>query len=95
MHDRTHPARLVFLCGPYGLGNAWRAMKNAYKSQMAWFRYGWIIFSRYGDKRLAVKKEKDCLILEGYCHSFHPGTGLGSWPTASKSPTIPVKDPSI
>lgn len=42
MRDRAHPARLLFLCRPYGLGNAWRAMKDAHKSQMAWFRYGWV-----------------------------------------------------
>ena len=30
-----------------GLGTAWRAMTTAHKSQMVWFRYGWIALSRY------------------------------------------------
>ncbi|CAK7242636.1 MAG: N-acetylglucosaminyl-phosphatidylinositol de-N-acetylase [Sporothrix thermara] len=50
---KEHPAALVFLAdlNPSatggGLGTAWRAMTMAHKSQMVWFRYGWIALSRY------------------------------------------------
>ncbi len=50
---REHPAALVFLAdlnptaAGGGLGTAWRAMTTAHQSQMVWFRYGWIILSRY------------------------------------------------
>ncbi|KAK4242987.1 putative deacetylase LmbE-like domain-containing protein [Corynascus novoguineensis] len=49
MRDRAHPGGLVFLCGlgAGGVSTAWRAMVDAHKSQMVWFRYGWITFSRY------------------------------------------------
>jgi len=48
--NTEHPRGLVFL---NGLGNhgsfttAWKAMTTAHKSQMVWFRYGWITLSRY------------------------------------------------
>jgi N-acetylglucosaminylphosphatidylinositol deacetylase len=48
--DKKHPAGLVFanqLVGAGGLSTAWTAMTTAHKSQMVWFRYGWITFSRY------------------------------------------------
>lgn len=47
--DKKHPAALVFLSGlgNGGVATAWKAMTTAHKSQMVWFRYGWITFSRY------------------------------------------------
>ncbi|EHA52719.1 hypothetical protein MCOR27_002524 [Pyricularia oryzae] len=33
--------------GGASYGTAWRAMTEAHKSQMVWFRYGWITLSRY------------------------------------------------
>lgn len=49
MKNKEHPAGLVFLngFGAGGMGTAWRAMTEAHKSQMVWFRYGWITLSRY------------------------------------------------
>ncbi|KAJ2902627.1 N-acetylglucosaminyl-phosphatidylinositol de-N-acetylase [Zalerion maritima] len=46
---REFPERLVLASGlgPGGWGKAWKAMTEAHKSQMLWFRYGWIILSRY------------------------------------------------
>ena len=44
------PASLVFmnqLAGDAALPAAWGAMTTAHKSQMVWFRYLWISFSRY------------------------------------------------
>lgn len=48
--DKAHPGALVFLSplvGDGGLPTAWSAMTAAHKSQMVWFRYLWITFSRY------------------------------------------------
>lgn len=50
--DKAHPGALVFLTdlqpgSSGGLTTAWRAMTTAHKSQMVWFRYGWITLSRY------------------------------------------------
>ncbi|KAK4119605.1 LmbE-like protein [Parathielavia appendiculata] len=48
--DKQHPGGLVFLSGLAGQGSimtAWKAMVSAHKSQMVWFRYGWISLSRY------------------------------------------------
>lgn len=48
--DKKHPGGLVFLNGLAGHGGittAWKAMVTAHKSQMVWFRYGWISLSRY------------------------------------------------
>lgn len=48
--DEARPGGLVFfnsLVGSKALGTAWQAMTEAHKSQMVWFRYGWITFSRY------------------------------------------------
>jgi N-acetylglucosaminylphosphatidylinositol deacetylase len=48
--DKAHPGGLVFmnqLVGEGGLMTAWSAMTQAHKSQMVWFRYLWIGFSRY------------------------------------------------
>lgn len=48
--DKDHPPALVFmnqLAGDGGLGTAWGAMTGAHKSQMVWFRYFWIVLSRY------------------------------------------------
>lgn len=50
MKDKEHPSGLVFLNGLAGSGSvttAWDAMIKAHKSQMVWFRYGWIGLSRY------------------------------------------------
>jgi N-acetylglucosaminylphosphatidylinositol deacetylase len=45
------PAALVFMSALYGgeanLATAWHAMTTAHVSQMVWFRYLWIGFSRY------------------------------------------------
>lgn len=46
------PEALVFLSELFGSsgatrGVAWRAMTEAHQSQMRWFRYGWIVLSRY------------------------------------------------
>lgn len=48
--EASHPSALVFfnqLGFGRGLATAWSAMTTAHKSQMVWFRYGWIAFSRY------------------------------------------------
>ena len=49
MKDKKHPKGLVFLngAGQKGITTAWKAMVTAHKSQMVWFRYGWITLSRY------------------------------------------------
>ncbi|KAK4650910.1 N-acetylglucosaminyl-phosphatidylinositol de-N-acetylase [Podospora pseudocomata] len=62
--DKKHPGGLVFLNGLAGHGSfttAWKAMTTAHKSQMVWFRYGWITLSRYmyiNDLRLEKIKRK-------------------------------------
>ncbi|KAL2261527.1 hypothetical protein VTK26DRAFT_3993 [Humicola hyalothermophila] len=48
--NKERPGGLVFLNGLAGHGGittAWKAMISAHKSQMVWFRYGWISLSRY------------------------------------------------
>ncbi|KAF5017587.1 hypothetical protein F66182_10463 [Fusarium sp. NRRL 66182] len=48
--DKPNPDGLVFmnqLVGDHAYSTAWRAMTQAHKSQMVWFRYGWITLSRY------------------------------------------------
>lgn len=48
--NMAHPDGLIFMAGLSGAGGvstAWRAMTRAHRSQMVWFRYGWIAFSRY------------------------------------------------
>ncbi|KAH7308049.1 N-acetylglucosaminyl phosphatidylinositol deacetylase [Stachybotrys elegans] len=48
--EASHPESLVFmnaLTGAGGLQTAWKAMTEAHKSQMVWFRYLWLGFSRY------------------------------------------------
>jgi N-acetylglucosaminylphosphatidylinositol deacetylase len=35
------------LVGRGAYGAAWSAMTQAHRSQMVWFRYGWITLSRY------------------------------------------------
>ncbi|KAL2123790.1 hypothetical protein VTJ04DRAFT_155 [Mycothermus thermophilus] len=48
--DKKHPGGLVFISGLAGSGSvktAWKAMISGHKSQMVWFRYGWITLSRY------------------------------------------------
>lgn len=48
--EDAHPASLVFLSsftGDKSHATAWKAMTEAHKSQMVWFRYGWITLSRY------------------------------------------------
>ncbi len=62
--DKKHPGGLVFLNGLVGHGSiktAWSAMISAHKSQMVWFRYGWISLSRYmyiNDLRLEKVKSR-------------------------------------
>jgi N-acetylglucosaminylphosphatidylinositol deacetylase len=43
----TSPAPLLFVSGPGGYRKAQKAMTTAHKSQMVWFRWGWIGMSRY------------------------------------------------
>jgi N-acetylglucosaminylphosphatidylinositol deacetylase len=48
--EAGHPARLAFIIhglGIRGWATAKEAMTAAHVSQMKWFRYGWIILSRY------------------------------------------------
>lgn len=47
--DKKRPGALVYMngLGEGGLTTAWKAMTTAHKSQMVWFRYGWIALSRY------------------------------------------------
>ncbi|KAL7790585.1 LmbE-like protein [Trichoderma afarasin] len=49
--DPEHPETLIYtnnIVGPEPkLGTAWSAMTTAHKSQMVWFRYLWLGFSRY------------------------------------------------
>ncbi|GKT49835.1 N-acetylglucosaminyl-phosphatidylinositol de-N-acetylase [Colletotrichum spaethianum] len=48
--NNYHPTALVFLSelgAEGGWATAWNAMTTAHKSQMVWFRYGWIALSRY------------------------------------------------
>lgn len=48
--DNAHPKSLVFLnsfVGEAGYGAARKAMTEAHKSQMVWFRHAWILLSRY------------------------------------------------
>jgi len=42
-----HPSPLLFLSAPQEVRIAQKAMTNAHKSQMRWFRWGWIWLSRY------------------------------------------------
>ena len=41
------PTPLLFVSSPSGFRKAQTAMTKAHKSQMRWFRWGWIGFSRY------------------------------------------------
>lgn len=43
----AYPNPLLFISGMSGFGQARRAMTTAHKSQMVWFRFGWISLSRY------------------------------------------------
>ncbi|KAI0541788.1 putative deacetylase LmbE-like domain-containing protein [Xylaria digitata] len=49
--DKGNPATLVNMSALFGsresYGSARRAMTDAHKSQMVWFRWGWILLSRY------------------------------------------------
>ncbi|KAH6603620.1 hypothetical protein Trco_008395 [Trichoderma cornu-damae] len=49
--DPERPERLVYANNLFGpepkLSTAWHAMTNAHRSQMVWFRYLWLGFSRY------------------------------------------------
>ena len=42
-----HPSPLLFLSGVGEMRRAQKAMTVAHKSQMRWFRWGWIGASRY------------------------------------------------
>lgn len=41
------PTPLLMMIGPFNLRKAQRAMTTAHRSQMRWFRWGWIGVSRY------------------------------------------------
>jgi N-acetylglucosaminylphosphatidylinositol deacetylase len=61
--NKQRPNGLVFFngVGSGGIVTAWKAMTTAHKSQMRWFRYGWISFSRYmvmNDLRLEKVKTR-------------------------------------
>ncbi|KAF2706051.1 phosphatidylinositol glycan class L [Pleomassaria siparia CBS 279.74] len=43
----SYPTPLMFVSSPVGYRTAQKAMTTAHKSQMRWFRWGWISFSRY------------------------------------------------
>ncbi|KAF2276337.1 phosphatidylinositol glycan class L [Westerdykella ornata] len=43
----NYPTPLVTISSPVGYRKAQKAMTTAHKSQMRWFRWGWITFSRY------------------------------------------------
>lgn len=43
----SFPTPLLFMSSPVGFRRAQRAMTAAHRSQMRWFRWGWISFSRY------------------------------------------------
>ena len=43
----SSPAPLLFVSGPGDYRKAQKAMTTAHKSQMVWFRWGWIGTSRY------------------------------------------------
>jgi N-acetylglucosaminylphosphatidylinositol deacetylase len=44
---RAYPNPLLFVSGVSGFAKARRAMTTAHKSQMVWYRFGWISLSRY------------------------------------------------
>jgi N-acetylglucosaminylphosphatidylinositol deacetylase len=44
---KAHPSPLLFLSGIGEVRIAQQAMTTAHKSQMRWFRWGWIGLSRY------------------------------------------------
>jgi N-acetylglucosaminylphosphatidylinositol deacetylase len=44
---KAHPSPLLFLSGVGEVVTAQKAMTSAHKSQMRWFRWGWIGLSRY------------------------------------------------
>jgi len=46
-HGQGLPDKLFFLSGVSGYRTAQRAMMEGHKSQMLWFRYGWLGLSRY------------------------------------------------
>lgn len=43
----AYPTPLLFVSGVSGFAQARRAMTTGHKSQMVWFRWGWIFLSRY------------------------------------------------
>jgi N-acetylglucosaminylphosphatidylinositol deacetylase len=43
----SNPTPLLFVSGMLQYRNAQQAMTTAHKSQMVWFRWGWITMSRY------------------------------------------------
>ena len=43
----NYPTPMMFVSSPVGYRTAQRAMTTAHESQMRWFRWGWISFSRY------------------------------------------------
>ena len=41
------PNRVIYITRPTGTILVQKAMRKGHKSQMLWFRWGWILFSRY------------------------------------------------
>ena len=56
----SFPTPLLYVSGPGGFRTAQRAMTAAHKSQMRWFRWGWITIGRYMIVN-DLKKEKTLL----------------------------------
>lgn len=44
---RDGPGRLFFVSGPTEYVRAQKAMVRAHRSQMRWFRWGWVVAGRY------------------------------------------------
>lgn len=44
---KHYPNRILYINSPSNTLRVQRAMREGHKSQMVWFRWGWIMFSRY------------------------------------------------
>ncbi len=44
---RDGPGRLFFVSGPTEYVRAQKAMVRAHRSQMRWFRWGWVVVGRF------------------------------------------------
>ncbi|PHH60255.1 hypothetical protein CDD81_1914 [Ophiocordyceps australis] len=67
LSPQPYPQRLLFANSFTALPTAWRAMTQAHKSQMLWFRWLWILFSRYmlvNELRLEQLSEQGALDMQ-------------------------------